>query len=98
MSLASADRWIRRVTEPPTKSNRIGVHREIVEHHVRIVVFPAHRAEPAEVRIRVCVPIHRLSRRAPVETEVRESVCGRLFLERIDDMHKAEVLTHLLDD
>src|SRR3989449_5463583 len=98
MSFATGDRRIRWIMERQTESKRVGVHREIVEHHIHIVVLPADRAEPAEVSVRVCVAIHRLSRRAPVETEVRESVGGRLFLERIDGMHEAEVLAHLFDD
>src|SRR5881628_1288847 len=92
MSLPSADRRIRRVVELQTESDCVGVHREIVEHHIDVVVFPAYRAEPAEVRVRVGVAIHRLSWWAPMETEVCESVGGRLFLEGIDGMHKAEVL------
>src|SRR5439155_16299690 len=98
MSLASADRRVRRVMGPQAESDCVGVHREIVEHHIDVVVLPAYRAEPAEVRVRVGVAIHRLSWWAPMETEICKSVCGRLFLEWIDGMHKAEVLTHLLDD
>src|SRR5437667_12879013 len=98
MSLASADRRVRRVMELQTESDCVGVHREIVEHHIDVVVFPAYRAEPAEVRVRVGVAIHRLSWWAPLETEVCESVGGRVFLEGIDGIITAEALTDLLYD
>src|SRR5436309_15050426 len=98
MSLASADRRVRRVMELQTESDCVGVHREIVEHHIDVVVFPAYRAEPAEVRVRVGVAIHRLSWWAPMETEICECVVGRLFVVVIDGMHKVEVLSQMCDD
>src|SRR3989441_11024384 len=54
--------------------------------------------DPSEVRVGVSVAIHRLPRRAPVETEVRESVGCGLLVERIDGVDETEVLADFLDD
>src|SRR2546428_2920736 len=54
--------------------------------------------DPSEVRVGVSVPIHRLPRRASVETEVRESVGCGLLVEGSDGVDETEVLTDFLND
>ena len=74
------------------------MHRLVVEHHICVIVFPTDRHEPCQVLVGVGVLIHRLPRGAAVETKVRESVGGGLFVERIDRVDKTEFFADFLND